>query len=122
RVRAFGGAAPADAIVPASQAGTETVAGDAQRQAMLSRLEHEIEAGAVGIGMGLVYTPGATRAETIEVFRVAAARRVPVFVHVRSSGRLEPGSSIESVGEVIAASAVTGAPVHIVHINSSCTA
>jgi len=122
RVRAFGGAAPADAIVPASQPGTETVAGDAQRQAMLSRLEHEIDAGALGIGMGLVYTPGATRAETIEVFRVAAARRVPVFVHVRSSGRLEPGSSIESVGEVIAASAVTGAGVHIVHINSSCTA
>ena len=26
---------------------------------MLSRLEHEIEAGALGIGMGLVYTPGA---------------------------------------------------------------
>jgi N-acyl-D-aspartate/D-glutamate deacylase len=122
RVRAFGGAAPADAIVPASQPGTETVAGDAQRQAMVSRLEHEIDAGALGVGMGLVYTPGATRAETIEVFRVAAARRVPVFVHVRSSGRLEPGSSIESVGEVIAASAVTGAPVHIVHINSSCTA
>ena len=47
---------------------------------------------------------------------------MPVFVHVRSSGRLEPGSSIESVGEVIAASAVTGAALHIVHINSSCTA
>ena len=89
---------------------------------MLSRLEHEIDAGALGIGMGLVYTPGATRAEAIDVFRVAAARRVPVFVHVRSSGRLEPGSSIESVGEVIAASAVTGASLHIVHINSSCTA
>jgi len=122
RVRAFGGAAPADAIVPASQPGTETVAGEAQRQAMLARLEHEIDAGALGIGMGLVYTPGATRAETIEVFRAAAARRVPVFVHVRSSGRVEPGSSIESVGEVIAASAVTGASLHIVHINSSCTA
>ena len=78
--------------------------------AIRARLEHEIDAGALGIGMGLVYTPGATRAEAIDVFRVAAARRVPVFVHVRSSGRLEPGSSIESVGEVIAASAVTGAP------------
>ena len=122
RVRAFGGTAPVDAIVPASQPGTETVAGDPQRHAMLSRLAGEIDAGALGIGMGLVYTPGATRAEAIEVFRVAAARRVPVFVHVRSSGRLEPGSSIESVGEVIAAAAVTGASLHIVHINSSCTA
>jgi hypothetical protein len=45
---------------------------------------------------------------------------VPVYTHVRSSGRVEPGSSIESVSEVIAASAITGAPLHIVHINSSC--
>ena len=95
--------APADAVVPASQRGTEAVAGEAERQAIRARLEHEIDAGALGIGMGLVYTPGATRAEAIDAFRVAAARRVPVFVHVRSSGRLEPGSSIESVGEVIAA-------------------
>ncbi len=122
RVRAFGGAAQDNAIVPASQHATETVAGDPERQALRSRLEHELDTGALGIGMGLVYTPGATRAEVIDVFRVAAARRVPVFVHVRSSGRLEPGSSIESIGEVIAASAVTGAALHIVHINSSCTA
>jgi N-acyl-D-aspartate/D-glutamate deacylase len=122
RVAAFGGTAPADAIVPASQRGTESVAGEAEQQAVRARLEREIDAGAVGIGMGLVYTPGATRGEVIDVFRVAAARRVPVFVHVRSSGRLEPGSSIESVGEVIAAAAVTGASLHIVHVNSSCLA
>jgi N-acyl-D-aspartate/D-glutamate deacylase len=122
RVRAFRGDEPADAVVPASQRGTETVAGDVERASVVGRLEHELDAGALGIGMGLAYTPGATRAEVIDVFRLAAARRVPVFVHVRSSGRLEPGSSIESVGEVIAASAVTGAALHIVHINSSCTA
>jgi hypothetical protein len=122
RVRAFGGSIPDGAIVPSSQRGTETVAGEAERKAILTRLEQQIDAGALGIGMGLVYTPGATRAEVIEVFRVAAGRRVPIYVHVRSSGRLEPGSSIESVSEVIGASAITGAPVHIVHVNSSCTA
>jgi N-acyl-D-aspartate/D-glutamate deacylase len=121
-VRAFGGTPPDGPIVPASGRETETVAAEAERQAMRLRLEQQLAAGAVGIGMGLVYTPGATRAETIDIFRVAAAHRVPVFVHVRSSGRLEPGSSIESVGEVIAAAAVTGAALHIVHINSSCTA
>jgi dihydroorotase-like cyclic amidohydrolase len=40
-------------------------------------------------------------------------------VHVRSSGRIEPGSSIESISEVIGAAAATGAALHIVHINSS---
>ena len=122
RVRAFGTQPPDGPIVPASGRETETVAGDSERAALRARLEHELDAGAPGIGMGLVYTPGATRAEAIETFRIAAAHRVPVFVHVRSSGRLEPGSSIESVGEVIAAAAVTGAALHIVHINSSCLA
>jgi dihydroorotase-like cyclic amidohydrolase len=122
RVRAFGDTPSDVAIVPSSGRGTETAAGDAERQALRARLEHELDAGAPGIGMGLVYTPGATRAEVIDVFRIAAAHRVPVFVHVRSSGRIEPGSSIESVSEVIAAAAITGAPLHIVHINSSCLA
>ena len=122
RVRAFGTQPPDGPIVPASGRETQTVAGDSERAALRARLERELDAGALGIGMGLVYTPGTTRAEAIETFRIAAAHRVPVFVHVRSSGRLEPGSSIESVGEVIAAAAVTGAALHIVHINSSCLA
>ena len=100
----------------------ETVAGDAERQEMRRRIERGLDAGALAVGMGLAYTPGATRSEVIEVFRVAAEHRVPVFVHVRSSGRVEPGSSVESVAEVIAAAAITGAALHIVHINSSCMA
>jgi hypothetical protein len=55
------------------------------------------------------------------MFRLAAERKLPVYTHVRSSGRIEPGSSIESVSEVIGAAAITGASLHIVHINSSCT-
>jgi hypothetical protein len=39
---------------------------------------------------------------------------------MRSFGRIEPGSAIESVEEVIGAAAITGAPLHIVHINSTC--
>jgi Amidohydrolase family len=74
----------------------------------------------LAIGMGIQYTPGATRLEVIDMFRLAAERKLPVYTHVRSSGRVEPGSSIESVSEVIAASAITGASLHIVHINSSC--
>ena len=52
---------------------------------------------------------GSNRLEVIEMFRLAADRGVPIFVHVRSAGRLEPGSSIEAVGEVIGAAAITGA-------------
>jgi N-acyl-D-aspartate/D-glutamate deacylase len=87
---------------------------------ILEQLRAGIRAGALGIGMGLEYTPGATRLEVIEICRLAAGYRLPVFVHLRSAGRVEPGSSIESVGEMIAASAVTGVAVHVVHLNSSC--
>jgi hypothetical protein len=73
------------------------------------------------VGMGIEYTPGATRLEVIDMFRLAAERRLPVYTHVRSGGRADPGSSIESISEVIGAAAITGAPLHIVHINSSCT-
>ena len=70
--------------------------------------------------MGIQYTPGATRLEVIDMFRVAAERQLPVYTHLRSFGRVEPGSAIESVEEVIGAAAITGAPLHIVHINSTC--
>ena len=72
--------------------------------------------------MGIQYTPGATRLEVIDMFRLAAERGLPVYTHVRSAGRGEPGSSVESISEVIGAAAISGAALHIVHINSSCTA
>jgi N-acyl-D-aspartate/D-glutamate deacylase len=94
----------------------------AQLDRELSFLATQLDAGALGVGMGLEYTPGATRLEVIRMFQLAAKHHLPVFVHIRSSGKIEPGSSIESVSEMIAASAISGAPVHIVHINSSCLA
>jgi N-acyl-D-aspartate/D-glutamate deacylase len=119
RVAALGGSMPGGAIVPPAGPATDNPATTPQLEAIRSRLRAGLAAGALGVGMGLQYTPGATRLEVIEAFRVAAQARVPVYVHVRSFGRIEPGSSIEAVSEVIGAAAVTGAPLHIVHINSS---
>jgi hypothetical protein len=84
------------------------------------RLRAELDAGGLAIGMGIQYTPGATRLEVIDMFRLAAERRLPVYTHMRSAGRIEPGSAIESTSEVIGAAAITGASLHIVHINSTC--
>jgi N-acyl-D-aspartate/D-glutamate deacylase len=108
-------------IVPPSGPATNQPASLEQIKAIEDRLRQELDAGALGIGMGIQYTPGATRFEVIQMFRLAAARRVPVFTHVRSFGLLEPGSSIEAISEVIGAAAISGASLHIVHINSSCT-
>src|SRR5258708_3052240 len=107
-------------IVPPSGPATNQPATLQQLNQIDDRLRQELDAGALGIGMGIQYTPGATRFEVIRVFRVAASRHVPVFTHVRSFGLLEPGSSIEAISEVIGAAAISGASLHIVHINSSC--
>ena len=120
RAMAFGAPLSESEILPKSGAATNEPTSAEQLQKIEARLRHELDAGALAIGMGIQYTPGATRWEVIRIFRLAAERGLPVYTHVRSSGKAEPGSSIESVNEVIGAAAVSGAPLHIVHINSSC--
>jgi N-acyl-D-aspartate/D-glutamate deacylase len=120
RALVFGAPLPAGTILPKSGPGTDQAATPEQIEAMRERLRAELDAGGLAIGMGIQYTPGATRLEVIDMFRLAADRRLPVYTHARSAGRVEPGSAIEAVSEVIGAAAITGAPLHIVHINSTC--
>jgi N-acyl-D-aspartate/D-glutamate deacylase len=122
RAQAFGAPLPGGALIPKSGPATDNPASPQQLEAIKARLRQQLDAGGLAVGMGLQYTPGATRWEVIDTFRLAAERGVPVYTHVRSSGKQEPGSSIESVSEVIGASAISGATLHIVHINSSCGA
>ena len=111
---------PEAGIIPQSSPATNEPASPERLARILATLRSQIETGALGIGMGLEYAPGAMRHEVIEIFRLAATLGRPVFVHVRSSGRTEPGSGIEAVSEVIGAAAISGAALHIVHINSTC--
>jgi len=107
-------------ILPKSGPATDKPATPEQISKIEQRLQQELQAGALGVGMGIQYTPGATRLEVIDIFRFAAQDKVPVYTHLRSFGHGEPGSAIESVEEVIGATAISGAPLHIVHINSTC--
>ena len=116
----FGAPLPAGVILPKIGPATEQPATPEQVARIRNHLSSELDAGALAIGMGIQYTPGATRAEVIDMFRLAAQRSLPVYTHMRSAGSLEPGSAIESLGEVIGAAAITGAPLHVVHINSTC--
>jgi N-acyl-D-aspartate/D-glutamate deacylase len=121
RALAFGLALPNGTNLPRSGLATNTPASPSQIKSLLSELRKQIDAGALGIGMGIEYVPGASYDEVLQVFRLAAAAQLPVYAHLRSSGRTDPGSAISSVSEVIADSAITGAPIHIAHINSTCT-
>jgi N-acyl-D-aspartate/D-glutamate deacylase len=129
RAAVFGAPLPAEVIgrqdgnpeiLPKSGPATNLPATQEQIEAMRVRLQAELDAGGLAVGMGIQYTPGATRLEVIDMFRLAAERGLPVYTHMRSAGRIEPGSSIEAVSEVIGAAAITGASLHIVHVNSTC--
>ncbi len=74
-------------------------------------LQTALEEGGIGIGLAHQYTPGANHEEVLEVFQFAAELDVPIFTHVRSM-------SIGAMQEVIANASATGAPLHIVHVNS----
>jgi N-acyl-D-aspartate/D-glutamate deacylase len=74
------------------------------------RIEAGVRAGAVDIGAGFPYTPSATRDELLAVFRVAARTQTPIHVHIR------PG--VAGITEVLSLAKETGAPLHVVHVNS----
>jgi len=80
-------------------------------------LRRGLEQGALGVGVAIEYTPGARPLEILEVFRAAAAfQGAPVHVHVRNT---EPPYHWMETAELILGVVTTGAPLHIVHSNSS---
>ncbi len=92
----------------------------AEHEEALQLLRRGLADGAMGIGMGIAYVKE-TRAQILDVFRLAAENHATLFVHMRNSGPVEPGA-IDSLQEVLADAAATGASLHVVHITSTCLA
>jgi N-acyl-D-aspartate/D-glutamate deacylase len=103
-------------LLPRGAAATRTATPE-ERQKTLELVRQGLDQGGLGIGMGIAYTPKATRDEILELFELASQRRVPIYVHMRSSGPVEPGA-IDSLQELLADALATNAPLHIVHITS----
>jgi N-acyl-D-aspartate/D-glutamate deacylase len=105
-------------FLPSGQA-ARRAATDAEIAEMKSQLERGLQRGAVGVGFGIQYVPNASHWEILEMFRVAARFGASCHVHLRNAGLKEPASSTQALEEVIAATAITGAPLHVVHIQST---
>jgi dihydroorotase len=93
-------------------------ASESETGMLKSGIEKGLDRGALGVGFGLMYTPAASKWEILEMFRIAAVAKAPCIVHMRYAGKIEPNSCIAALEEVISASAITGAPLHVVHITS----
>lgn len=82
------------------------------------RLEVGLREGGLGLGMGVNYTPAATRLEIFRVFQLAARRRSPVFAHMRYGGLVDSAGGVLGLQELLANAAATGASLHVAHITS----
>jgi hypothetical protein len=77
----------------------------------LANIKTSLEEGGIGIGVPIGYLPKTKASEMFSVFKLAGEMNVLVYTHTR-----EP--NILTIQEVIADAVLTGAPLHIVHINS----
>ena len=92
------------------RAAAETITPDAQNQT-LANIKASLTEGGIGIGAPIGYLPKTNPNEMFRVYKLAGELQVLVFSHVRQP-------DIISIQEAIAVAILTGAPLHIVHINS----
>jgi N-acyl-D-aspartate/D-glutamate deacylase len=97
--KGIGGRSTRRAATPVEEAETERL------------LRVGLAEGAIGIGFGAAYTPGASMDELERMLAVAAERGVAAFVHIRG-GLAGLDSIVEAAGRV-------GSALHVVHANSS---
>ena len=90
-----------------------------QQEKILDYVEQGLNEGGLGIGINAGYAPGYGRKEYFALAQLAAERDVATYTHVRYASNVEPKSSFEAVQELIANSAITGAHMHLCHINST---
>jgi N-acyl-D-aspartate/D-glutamate deacylase len=81
-------------------------------------IEKGLRQGALAVGLGPAYTPAATNWEILQVFQTAARQGASVHVHIRGEAPKEP-ENLSGFQEVLADAVATGAPLHVVHIQSS---
>src|SRR3954463_13691990 len=100
---------PSTFILPAGVGGTgkATEAQIAQMEAMLRK---GLAEGAVAVGLGSAYTPGATMDEIQRMCKVAAEGNASAHIPIRTG--------LAGLDSPIAAAKAAGAKLHIVHANS----
>lgn len=83
----------------------------AEMNQTLANIKASLAEGGIGIGAPIGYLPKTNPNELFQVYKLAGEMQALVFSHVRQP-------DIISIQEAITDAMLTGAPLHIVHINS----
>jgi N-acyl-D-aspartate/D-glutamate deacylase len=101
---------PGKGLLPAGIGGTGS-ANEAQMTEMEAILRKGLAEGAVAMGFGSAYTPGAPMSEIERMFRVSAEGGTSAHIHMRGG--------LAGLDETLRAAANAKTALHIVHVNSS---
>ena len=92
-----------------------------ESEKVLGLVEQGLREGGLGIGVLLGYGPESNLDEYFAVARLAKRFGVPVFTHIRYLEPFGPKNSLAAHQELIALAAMTGAHMHICHLNSTAS-
>ena len=101
---------PSEGILPAGIGGSGSVTPE-QLDEMERRIREGLAQGAVAVGFGAAYTPGATMDEIERMFGVAGDVGASIHIHMRNG--------VQGFDSTLAAARRAGAALHVVHINST---
>ena len=104
---------PGEGLLPAGIGGSGS-ASEEQLAEIEQVIRAGLDAGAVAVGFGSAYTPGANMAEIERMLAVAAEFGAPAHIHIRYG--------VEGLDSTIVSAGRVGAALHVVHANSSAGA
>ena len=86
----------------------------AQEEQIRQRLQESLDAGAMGVSLGMGYDPEFSYDEAglVRVLSPLKGRRIPVTVHIRTEG----DGATEAVGEMIRVAQALEVPLHLSHM------
>jgi hypothetical protein len=91
----------------------------AESKKVLALIEQGLKEGGLGVGVLLGYGPETNNDEYLAVARLAKKYETPVFTHVRHGEAFGPKNSLQAHQELISVALLSGAHMHICHLNST---
>lgn len=88
----------------------------AKKDTLVALVEQELREGAVAIGFGIAYTPGATHSEILRMFELAAQYGASSHIHLRN---FDDTREWDEMYEVLAGAMRWGGDLHIKHLQAN---